>query len=52
LSLKISQGITKSSFHSSKAKFAVISVHDFSLASITSTPSDNPATISFLMGKL
>jgi hypothetical protein len=31
---------------------AVIKLPDFSLASIIKTPSDNPATISFLTGKL
>jgi hypothetical protein len=50
--LNISHGTANKSFHKSNANFDVISVHDFFLASITITPTDNQATISFLTGKL
>jgi hypothetical protein len=50
--LKISQGTANTSFHKSRASFAVISEPDFSFASMITTHCDNPATISFLIGKL
>jgi len=40
------------SFPKSKVNLAVIKLPDFSLASITTVQADNPATISFLTGKL
>jgi hypothetical protein len=52
LLLYISQGTANTSFHCSNARFAVIKVHDFSLDSITITPDEIQATISFLIGKL
>gem|GEM_PF-1245026 len=50
--LKISQGITNSSFHKSRAIFAVINVQDFFAASIIKTQEEIVATNSFLIGKL
>jgi len=50
--LKISHGIANKSLQSSSARFAVIKLHDFSLASTTIVQTDNQATISFLIGKL
>jgi hypothetical protein len=50
--LKISQGIAKTSFHKSRANFAVISEPDLSFASTMTTQTESPATISFLIGKL
>jgi hypothetical protein len=47
-----SQGTANTSFHCSKAKFAVIKVPDFSHDSITITHEDIAETISFLIGKL
>ncbi|MDF1682572.1 MAG: hypothetical protein P1U46_02235 [Patescibacteria group bacterium] len=52
LLLNISQGTQKTSFHKSRANFAVIKVPDFSLASAIKIQVDNQATISFLIGKL
>jgi hypothetical protein len=52
LLLYISQGTAKTSFHCSNARLAVIKVQDFSLDSITITPDEIQATISFLIGKL
>jgi hypothetical protein len=50
--LKISHGTANKSFHKSKANLDVIKLPDLSLASITTTPDDSHATISFLIGKL
>ncbi|MDR2411968.1 MAG: hypothetical protein LBD88_05445 [Candidatus Peribacteria bacterium] len=50
--LKISQGTAKTSFHKSRANFAVISDPDLLFASTTTTQTESPATISFLIGKL
>ena len=48
----ISPGRANTSRQKSSASCAVISVPDFSAASVTSTHRDIPATISFLIGKL
>jgi hypothetical protein len=50
--VKISQGTTKISFHSSRAKFAVIRVPDFSQACKTKSQLPIQETISFLTGKV
>jgi len=50
--LKISPGTANKSFPKSSHSFAVIKLPDFSLASIINIHSDNPATTSFLTGKL
>jgi hypothetical protein len=52
LLLKISPGTANKSFHKSRANLAVIKLPDFSLASTRTIQEDNPATISFLIGKL
>jgi hypothetical protein len=47
-----SHGTANTSFHCSRARFAVISVPDFSPDSITTIQDDIADTISFLIGKL
>jgi hypothetical protein len=50
--LNISHGTANKSLPKSRAKFAVIRLHDFSFASMMIVQTDNQATISFLIGKL